>query len=78
MLKQAQINTVVVQQKEVDRVGFKPTTSAMQDTLYLKAAMEGQAHIIALFSAIRLTQMNQKSVALHWVVVVLLPLRRGR
>jgi hypothetical protein len=27
--KQAQTNTVVVQQKEVDRVGFEPTTSAM-------------------------------------------------
>ena len=24
--KQAQINTVVVQQKEMDRVGFEPTT----------------------------------------------------
>jgi hypothetical protein len=28
-LKQSQINTVVVQQKEMDRVGFEPTTSAM-------------------------------------------------
>jgi hypothetical protein len=28
-LKGAQINTVVVQQKEMDRVGFEPTTSAM-------------------------------------------------
>ena len=28
-LKQARINTVVVQQKEVDRVGFEPTTAAM-------------------------------------------------
>ena len=26
-LKQAQINTVVVQQKEMDRVGVEPTTS---------------------------------------------------
>jgi hypothetical protein len=26
--KQAQINTVVVQQKEMDRVGVEPTTSA--------------------------------------------------
>jgi hypothetical protein len=28
-LKQPQINTVVVQQEEMDRVGFEPTTSAM-------------------------------------------------
>jgi hypothetical protein len=28
-LKQAQINTVVVQQEEMDRVGVEPTTSAM-------------------------------------------------
>ena len=28
-LKQARINTVVVQQKEMDRVGFEPTISAM-------------------------------------------------
>jgi hypothetical protein len=27
--KQAQFNTVVVQQEEMDRVGFEPTTSAM-------------------------------------------------
>jgi hypothetical protein len=27
-LKQSQINTVVVQQKDMDRVGFEPTTSA--------------------------------------------------
>jgi len=27
-LKQSQINTVVVQQVKVDRVGFEPTTSA--------------------------------------------------
>ena len=27
-LKQSQFNAVVVQQKEVDRVGFEPTTSA--------------------------------------------------
>jgi hypothetical protein len=31
--KQAQINTVIVQQKEVDRVGFEPTTSAMTSSL---------------------------------------------
>ena len=29
ILKEAQNNTVVVQQKEVDRVGFEPTASAM-------------------------------------------------
>ena len=29
-LKQSQINTVVVQQKEMDRVGVEPTTSADQ------------------------------------------------
>jgi hypothetical protein len=28
-LKQSQINTVVVQQKEMDRVGVEPTTSAV-------------------------------------------------
>jgi hypothetical protein len=28
-LKQSQFNTVVVQQKEMDRVGFEPTASAM-------------------------------------------------
>jgi hypothetical protein len=28
-LKQSQINTVVVQQEEMDRVGVEPTTSAM-------------------------------------------------
>jgi ABC-type phosphate/phosphonate transport system substrate-binding protein len=27
-LKQSQINTVVVQQEKMDRVGFEPTTSA--------------------------------------------------
>ena len=27
--KQSQNNAVIVQQKEVDRVGFEPTTSAM-------------------------------------------------
>jgi hypothetical protein len=27
-LKQSQINTVVVRQKDMDRVGFEPTTSA--------------------------------------------------
>ena len=30
ILKQAQSNTVVVQQEKVDRVGFEPTTSAPQ------------------------------------------------
>jgi hypothetical protein len=29
-LKQSQINTVVVQQEEMDRVGVEPTTSASQ------------------------------------------------
>jgi hypothetical protein len=33
-LKQAQFNAVVVQQKEMDRVGFEPTTSAL---LYVSA-----------------------------------------
>jgi hypothetical protein len=28
-LKQSQNNAVIVQQKEMDRVGFEPTTSAM-------------------------------------------------
>jgi hypothetical protein len=32
-LNQAQTNTVVVQRKEMDRVGFEPTTSADQQSL---------------------------------------------
>ena len=36
-LKQAQFNTVVVQQEKVDRVRFEPTTSAMPTHIFYVA-----------------------------------------
>jgi hypothetical protein len=38
-LKQAQSNAVVVQQEEMDWVGFEPTTSAMPTNFYLKGQL---------------------------------------
>jgi hypothetical protein len=39
-LKQSQINTVVVQQKDMDRVGlFEPTTSAPQPYCFLRSGL---------------------------------------
>jgi hypothetical protein len=38
--KQAQNNTVIPSQKEMDRVGFEPATSAMLAFFYLRAATE--------------------------------------
>ena len=46
ILKQAQSNTVVVQQEKVDRVGFEPTTSASLNCIHLKG---GYANRIVLF-----------------------------
>jgi hypothetical protein len=48
---QAQNNTVVPSQKEMDRVGFEPTTSAMPATFYLREAMERELAAV-LFSAV--------------------------
>ena len=40
-LKQAQNNTVVVQQEEVDRVGFEPTTSGLKSGLAMTNYIKG-------------------------------------
>ena len=42
-LKQSQINTLFPTQKEMDRVGFEPTTSAMPPTFYLQVDEEGKS-----------------------------------
>jgi hypothetical protein len=66
--KQAQNNAVVVQQKEMDRVGFKPTTSAMPTNFYLAAVMEREIHSLfkptrsALFLCISMTQLLVKDL----------------
>jgi hypothetical protein len=42
--KQAQINTVIIQQIKVDRVGFEPTTSAMPNCIFSGFGIGGKSN----------------------------------
>jgi hypothetical protein len=73
-LKQSQNNTVLVQQKEMDRVGVEPTTSATAATFYLRAVRERKKTIVKAILIKKISKAaiktRQEVCGRFWLVIV--------